>query len=131
MTGVFNIFPAKGETLLTSIKYNDVPTMASDSNASKQRDIDKSENTLINISPANIVFDIHHELNNTYNLPQPINVVIGLDNLTGPKTNIHFEISDNMTEKLSITPVYFDTIEPGKQVNIQVAFIDKNLDASN
>ena len=31
MTGVFNIFPAKGETLLTSIKYNDVPTMASDS----------------------------------------------------------------------------------------------------
>ena len=128
---VFNIFPAKGEALIGSIKYPDVPTMASDSNASLQKDIDKSENTLINILPANIVFDIHHELNNTYNLPQPINVVIGLDNLTGPKTNIHFEISDNMTEKLSITPVYFDTIEPGEQVNIQVAFIDKNLDALN
>ena len=49
MTGVFNIFPAKGETLLTSIKYNDVPAIASDSNASKQRDIDKSENTLIDV----------------------------------------------------------------------------------
>ncbi|MFR3044233.1 MAG: hypothetical protein ACLTM8_00585 [Veillonella parvula] len=78
MTGVFNIFPAKGETLLTSIKYNDVPAIASDSNASKQRDIDKSENTLISISPANIVFDLHHELDNTYSLPQPINVIIEL-----------------------------------------------------
>ncbi|WP_320992610.1 N-acetylmuramoyl-L-alanine amidase family protein [Hungatella sp.] len=128
---VFNIFPAKGEALIGSIKYPDVPTMASDSNASLQKDIDKSENTLINILPANIVFDIHHELNNTYNLPLPTNVVIGLNNLTGPKSNIHFEISDNMTEKLSITPVYFDTIEPGEQVNIQVAFIDKNLDTLN
>ena len=131
MTGVFNIFPAKGETLLTSIKYNDVPAIASDSNASKQRDIDKSENTLISISPANIVFDLHHELDNTYSLPQPINVIIELAKSAIPKTNIHFEVSDNLTEKLSITPEIFDMLEPERQVNIQVAFIDKNLDTLN
>lgn len=131
LTGVFNIFPAKGATLLSPIKYTDIPLTASDSNAITQRENNKIENTLINISPANIIFDIHHEPDNTYILPQPINVSIELTNSDNPKTNIHFDISDNLIDKLSITPESFDSLELGKQVNVQVAFIDKDLDSLN
>ena len=131
LTGVFNIFPAKGDTLLTPIKYTDIPLTASDSNAITERENNKFENTFINISPANIIFNIHHEPDNTYILPQPINVANKLINSDSLKSNIHFDISDNLIDKLANTPESFNSLESGKQVNVKVAFIDKDLDFLN
>lgn len=76
--------------------------------------------------PNRIIFEMKHNLDNSYYLPKPVKITLTLRENEQPRNNIQISLSDNLEGKIRVSGSA-GTLFPGQPTVLSVEFIDKNL----